>query len=216
MTYFEVLQWYEQFRVPPLSLGPTITHSYLISNSYDIIYFIFMMSAPPCLKVWMCTGRAQGYYTTIHTGKCYWNSPFVLSALSWLVVLPGLACVVIGIDHDTVCAGVVGTAIRHSSSCTGRRVAVLAGTTSAVPDSSTNYDSADRISGQFLFYHDHHFIKSKENFRFWRLVPLFVPIGVCITTHDGTASDITIGMWRHNQQATTHERNGEPWFWPPK
>ena len=36
--------------------------------------------------------------------------------------------------------------------------------TSAVPDSSTNHDSADRISGQFLFYHDHNFIKSKGNF----------------------------------------------------
>ena len=31
--------------------------------------------------------------------------------------------VVIGIDHDTVCAGVVGTAIRHSTSCAGRRTA---------------------------------------------------------------------------------------------
>ena len=30
---------------------------------------------------------------------------------------------IIGIDHDTVCAGVVGTAIRHSTSCAGRRAA---------------------------------------------------------------------------------------------
>ena len=29
----------------------------------------------------------------------------------------------IGIDHDTVCAGVVGTAIRNSTSCAGRRAA---------------------------------------------------------------------------------------------
>ena len=29
----------------------------------------------------------------------------------------------IGIDHDTVCAGVVGTAIRHSTRCAGRRAA---------------------------------------------------------------------------------------------
>ena len=49
---------------------------------------------------------------------------------------------VIGIDHDTVCAGVVGTAIRNSTSCAGRRAA---GTTSAVPDCSTNHDSADRM-----------------------------------------------------------------------
>ena len=57
------------------------------------------------------------------------------------------------------------------------------------------------------------FTKSKGNLRSRRLVPLFVPIGVCVTTHDdGTASDVTIGMWRHNQQVTNHERNGKPWF----
>ena len=58
---------------------------------------------------------------------------------------------------------------------------------------------------------------SKGNLRFRRLVPLFVPIGVCATTHDdGTASDVTIGLWRHNQQATNPERNGKPWFSLPK
>ena len=30
---------------------------------------------------------------------------------------------IIGSDHDTVCAGVVGTAIRNSTSCAGRRAA---------------------------------------------------------------------------------------------
>ena len=65
--------------------------------------------------------------------------------------------------------------------------------------SAWHSDSADRISGQFIFYRDYNFTKSKENLRFRRLVPLFVPIGVCVTTHDdGTASDVTIGMWRHN------------------
>ena len=99
----------------------------------------------------------------------------------------------------------------------GRLRPAQAGTTSAVPDCSTNHDIADRISGQFLFYHDHSFTKSKGNLRFRHLVPLFVPIGVCVTTHDdGTASDVTIGMWRHNQQATNHERNGKPWFSFPK
>ena len=59
--------------------------------------------------------------------------------------------------------------------------------------------------------------KSKGNLRFRRLVPLFVPIGVFVTTHDdGTACDATIGMWRHNQQVTNHERNGKPWFSLPK
>ena len=113
----------------------------------------------------------------------------------------------IGIDHDTVCAGVVGTAIgtaRVVPAVARPLAAAPAGTTSAVPDCSTNHDSADRISGQFLFYHDHSFTKSKENLRFRRLVPLFVPIGVCVTTlDDGTASDVTIGMWRHNRQRTT-------------
>ena len=127
------------------------------------------------------------------------------------------AGLIIGIDHDTVCAGVVGTAIRNSTSCAGHRAAAPAGTPSAVPDCSTNHDSADRISGQFLFYHDHNLQKVRETCVFRRLVPLFVPIGVCVTTHDdGTASDVTIGMWRHNQQVTNHERNGKPWFSLPK
>ena len=37
--------------------------------------------------------------------------------------IPVLSMMVIGIDHDTVCAGVGGTAIRHSTSCAGRRAA---------------------------------------------------------------------------------------------
>ena len=41
----------------------------------------------------------------------------------------------------------VGTAIRHSTRCAGRRGHVTAGTTRAVPDCSTNHDSADRIVG---------------------------------------------------------------------
>ena len=116
------------------------------------------------------------------------------------ILAPAMA---IGIYHDTVCARVVAAA--------------PAGTTSAVPDCSTNHDSADRIVGQFLFYHNHNFTKSEGNLCFRRLVPLFVPIGVCVTTHDdGTASDVTIGMWRHNQQVTNHERNGKPCFSLPK
>ena len=145
---------------------------------------------------------------TCPSGQMTWMSCYNVTPHRWGVI---------GIDHDTVCAGVGGTAISHSTSCAGRRAAAPAGTTSAVPDGSTTHDSADRISSQFLFYHDHNFTKSKGNLRFQRLVPLFVPIGVCVTTHDdGTASDVTIGMWRHNQQATNHERNGKPWFSFPK
>ena len=72
---------------------------------------------------------------------------------------------------------------------------VYADVEDAIPDSSTNHDSADRISGQFLLYHDHNFTKTMGNLRSPRLVPLFVPIGVCVTTHDdGTANGVTIGM----------------------
>ena len=61
-----------------------------------------------------------------------------------------------------------------------------------------------------MFILNHHFIKSEGK---WRLVPLFVPIGVCVTTHGGgTTSGGIIGMWRHNQEATNHERNGKSWF----
>ena len=77
--------------------------------------------------------------------------------------------VIIEIDHDAVCAGVVGIAILNSTRCAGRCAAVArplaappAGTTSAVPDCSTNHDSVNRISGQFLFYHDHNLQKVRE------------------------------------------------------
>ena len=119
----------------------------------------------------------------------------------------------IRIDHDVVCVGVVRTAMPNSASCAGRLGPLAAGTTSALPDFSTNYNTTKHISGQILFYHDHNFTKSKGNLCFRRLVPLFVPIGVCVTTHDdGTASDVTIGLWRHNQQATNYERKGKPRF----
>ena len=96
----------------------------------------------------------------------------IRSALEWLVLQSGTARVAPAVPRP-----------------------LEAGTTSAVPDCSTNHDRVDRISGQFLFYHDHNFTKSKGNLRFRRLVPLFVPIGVCVTTHDnGTASDVTIGL----------------------
>ena len=128
---------------------------------------------------------------------------------------------IIGIDHDTVCAGVVSTAIRNSTSCAGRRAAACgrAGRHNECcyglqyqPRQCRPYKWSISILPRSQFTE-----KSKGNLRFRRLVPLFVPIGVCVTTHDdGTASDVTIGMWRHNQQVTNHERNGKPWFSLPK
>ena len=62
-----------------------------------------------------------------------------------------------------VYAGVVDTPIQHSSICVGHRAAALAGTMSAVPDSSTIHDSIRFISCQFLLYHGQLFQNSKEN-----------------------------------------------------
>ena len=36
-----------------------------------------------------------------------------------------------------------------------------------------------------------------------------------MTHNDVAASDVAVGMWRHNQEATNHERNGEPCPPPP-
>ena len=128
--------------------------------------------------------------------------------------------VVIGIDHDTVCAGVVGTAIRNSTSCAGRCAAACgrAGRHNECC-SGLQYQPRQRrpYKWSISIQPRSQFTKSKGNLRSRRLVPLFVPIDVCVTTHDdGTASDVTIGMWRHNQQVTNHERNGKPWFSLPK
>ena len=120
----------------------------------------------------------------------------------------------IGIDHDTVCAGVVGTAIRNSTSCAGRRAAAC-GRAGRHNECCSGLQYQPRQHRPYKWSISilprSQLTKSKGNLRFRRLVPLFVPIGVCVTTHDdGTASDVTIGMWRHNQQVTNHERNGKP------
>ena len=118
---------------------------------------------------------------------------------------------VIGIDHDTVCDGVVGTAIRNSTSCADRQHNECCSGLQYQPRQRRPYKWSISILPWSQF------TKSKGNLRFRRLVPLFVPIGVCVTTHDdGTASDVTIGMWRHNQQVTNDERNAKPWFSFPK
>ena len=105
---------------------------------------------------------------------------------------------VIGIDHDTVCAGVVGTAIRNSTSCAGRRAAAC-GRAGRHNECCSGLQYQPRQHRPYKWSISilprSQFTKSKGNLRFRRLVPLFVPIGVCVTTHDdGTASDVTIGM----------------------
>ena len=105
-------------------------------------------------------------------------------------------CLVIGIDHDTVCAVVVGNAIRNSTSCAGRRAAACgrAGRHNECC-SGLHYQPRQRrpYKWSISILPRSQFTKSKGNLRFRRLVPLFVSIGVCVTTHDdGTASDVTI------------------------
>ena len=97
----------------------------------DIFRCIFLNE-----NIWIAINISLGFVPKGPIGSDNGLAPVRRQAIIWTI--DG-----IGIDHDTVCAGVVGTA------------AAPAGTTSAVPDCSTNPDSADRISGQFLFYHDH-------------------------------------------------------------
>ena len=69
---------------------------------------------------------------------------------------------VIGIDHDTVYAGVVCVATPG----TARVGTAVARPLGAAPAGSTNHDSADRMSGQFLFYHENeakHNDKSRDD-----------------------------------------------------
>ena len=148
------------------------------------------------------------------------SSPVHVSMSIILMYFQWSKWMVIGIDHDTVCAGVVGTAIRNSTSCAGRRAAACgrAGRHNECC-SGLQYQPRQRrpYKWSISILPRSQFTKSKGNLRFRRLVPLFVPIGVCVTTHgDGTAGDVTIGMRRHNQQATNHERNDKPWFSLPK
>ena len=97
---------------------------------------------------------------------------------------PHSAVWVIGIDHDTVCAGVVGTATRPH----------------VVPDSSTNHDSTDRISGQFIFYHDQQ----------WKLA--FSTSCTALRPHRHFRNDAwqRDSQWRHNWYVTSQSTGQGP------
>ena len=77
------------------------------------------------VQVWTVTHCLGLGHETMVCAVCLsiflWSVIFILLELTTLWRKePRL---VIGIDHDTVCAGVIGTAIRHSMSCAGRRAA---------------------------------------------------------------------------------------------
>ena len=89
-----------------------------------------------------------------------------------------IKCVVRGIDHDTVCAGVVGTAIRNSTSCAGRRAAASgrAGRHNECC-SGLQYQPRQRrpYKWSISILPRSQFTKSKGNLRFRRLVPCSSP-----------------------------------------
>ena len=172
-----------------------------------------MTSIFHCLLLALCDDGCSGVLNRVHAQRLHVLPSSLLRRLHNALAIP---CSIIGIDQDTVCAGVVGTAIRNSTSCAGRRAA--AGRHNECC-SGLQYQPRQRrpYKWSISILPRSQFTKSKGNLRFRRLVPLFVPIGVCVTTHDdGTACDATIGMWLHNQQVTNHERNGKPWFSLPK
>ena len=178
--------------------------------------------------------RAGIRSTNLHIVVEYRNWPRYLSALEWLVLQSGTAWVVPAVGRPLAAAPAGTTSAvpdyrnwpryglrwsgwycnpeqhelcrpsrgRHNECCSGLQYQ---------PRQRRPYKWSISILPRSQF------TKNKGNLRFRRLVPLFVPIGVCVTTHgDGTAGDVTIGMWRHNQQATNHKRNGKPWFSLPK
>ena len=141
-------------------------------------------SAPPQIA----KSDEQVMLIDIHVGQCCYQSQ--------KNHIHSTAHIVIGIDHDRVCAGVVGTAIRNSTSCAGRRAAA-SGRAGRHNECCSGLQYQPRQHRPYKWSISilprSQFTKSKRNLRFRRLVPLFVPIGVCVTTHDdGTASDVTI------------------------
>ena len=131
-----------------------------------------------------CLSRSSVKFQ-VHTGQniinfdLNWGLPDYNSSLNSLM----------GIDHDTVCAGVVGTAIRNSTSCAGRRAAACGRHNECCSGLQYQPRQHRPYKWSISILPRSQFTKSKGNLRFRRLVPLFVPIGVCVATHDdGTAN----------------------------
>ena len=171
---------------------------YILYHSYSkciIVSIKYVSHVYMCIYSYTCT--------YIHNHVQIYTHASTYSVMAWQGrVRISHWSLVIGIDHDTVCAGVVGTAIRNSTSCAGRRTAACgrAGRHNECC-SGLQYQPRQRrpYKWSISILPRSQFTKSKGNLRFRCLVPLFVPIGVCVTTHDdGTASDVTIGMWFHN------------------
>ena len=121
-------------------LDRVIANLAFILMSYVAALQRYICNTQPCSKEMRasCTGWQKyitGCYEKVQSsnmapGKLFhkwfilswfWNLVEIFTvAISILLIQSGHN---IGIDHDTVCAGVGGTAIRHSTSCAGRRAA---------------------------------------------------------------------------------------------
>ena len=154
-----------------------------------------------CLRQWIATSSASTPYCSDFT-----NTSILFT---------------VRINHHTVCAGVVGTAIRHSTSCAGRRVAACgcvgrhnewcAGL-QYQPLQRRPYKWSISILPRSRFY------KKQRKLAFSTSCTAVRPHRRLRNDawRRPTVSDVTIGMWRHNQQVTNHEHNGKPWFSLPK
>ena len=134
-SWFRAVYWSLVFSAVHLELSHRQWHK---TNKWvnrlgetTIIIIRICNSLPPSIYQW----------SLINNNPCKLISEILLttirSVLEWMVLLSGTTRVVPAVARP-----------------------LAAGTASAVPDSSTNHDSAGRMSGQCLFYHDHNFIKS--------------------------------------------------------
>ena len=130
-------------------------------------------------------------------------------------VVPGVPCAMYFTHHGKPW---LKPTIRHSTSCAGRRAAACgrAGRHNVCfagfqyqPLQCRPYKWSISILPRSQFY------KKQGKLAFSTSCTAVRPHR-CLRNDAGTASDVTIGMWRHNQQATNHERNGKPWFSFPK
>ena len=86
-------------------------------NIYVIYFVIDFHWTPPFYTAYNVVNQIN-FCVCLNGIVSHKKSFVMMTALVLMQVL-----MAIGIDHDTVCAGVVGTAIRNSTSCAGRRAA---------------------------------------------------------------------------------------------
>ena len=145
--------------------------------------------------------------------RSQWVKPVLKCGQRWVIASHN------GYDYRTMIWSAMEWLVLLSSTARVRPVMVM-----PVGPMSTNHNSRDQISGQFLFYHDPRVNKNCRNLHFRHLVALFVAVGGCVMTYiNGTASDVTFGKWHHKRHIfvliTWHGPLPEDWLealgiWP--